>query len=112
MTTTQFNFKTNDNAVIEDWLPGDLREQTVEFSMKEADGYGKQVIDSQAATIEEYDGERSDDGMTRVSIELDSADTSNVGEYFGEFEATYEDGRVETFPKERYYFVTFTADIA
>jgi len=108
---TEYVTKTNDSLTIEQWLPGDLREGTVEFSMKPVVARGNVTVSEQDATVEEYDGERGDAGESRVQYTIQPAALSEAGEYFGEFEATYPDGDVVTFPKGKYYFIKVRGDI-
>lgn len=109
--STEYTFKSNDTKpVIEDQLPGDLTEAggSVVFSMKPVGPEGP-IVERENASIGQY---RKADDVTDVSYELEESETSDSGEYLAEFEATYPDGEVQTFPKGKYYFITIREDIA
>jgi hypothetical protein len=50
------------------------------------------------------------DGLVRYDWQ--AADTDTIGSYQAEFEVTYEDGTVETFPNDGYIRVEIISDIA
>tara|TARA_R110000737_G_scaffold3850_1_gene12776 strand:- start:746 stop:1066 length:321 start_codon:yes stop_codon:yes gene_type:complete len=90
-----FNIKQNDTspslqATLKDALlvPVDITSATVKFHMKSLDGVVK--ID-ETMTITDASG-----GV--VKYDWQTGDTSTVGTYYVEFEVTYADGAVETFP--------------
>jgi hypothetical protein len=110
MSKHTYTFKTNDAPQITDFLDGNLTLDgaSVAFSMKPVVARGTKTVDSASATIHEFDGERD---VTEVSYTLDSADTSESGDYVAEFEATYDDGRIETYPNGRYYFISIEDEV-
>lgn len=46
-----------------------------------------------------------------VGFTFSGAQTADAGEYFAEFEVTYADGAIETFPGEKYILVTIPQDL-
>lgn len=63
---------------------------TVTFSMKSPTG--SLVIDKQPATFSTVGGK------TRFLYQWQAGDSATVGDHIAEFEVTYEDGGVESFP--------------
>lgn len=110
MSKHTYTIKTGDAPKIVDYLDGNLTLSgaSVAFSMKPVVARGTVTVDSQNVTIHEYDGERD---VTKVSYTLNSADTSEKGDYLAEFEATYDDGEVLTFPRGRYYFISIESEV-
>lgn len=106
MSDTEYNFKTNDAGIISDTIQGKVT--SVDFSMKPVVSRGVVTVDAQSATIGEYDGEEDE---TEVSYQLDSADTTDSGDYLAEFEATTEDGQTITYPRGRYYFISIEEEV-
>ena len=47
-----------------------------------------------------------------VQYDWDAADTDTIGSYQAEFEVTYVDGTIETFPNDGYVRVEIIRDIA
>ena len=47
----------------------------------------------------------------RVRVNWETGETDTVGTYYVEFEATYNDGSIETFPNNGYIRVEITDDI-
>lgn len=90
-----FSIKQNDTspslqATLKDstQTPVDLTGATVMFHMKSVDGTIK--VDSQMTITNEAGGV--------VQYDWQSGDTDTVGTYYVEFEVTYADSSVETFP--------------
>ena len=52
----------------------------------------------------------ADEGIVRY--DWDAADTDTIGSYQAEFEVTYADGSIETFPNDGYIRVEIISDIA
>jgi hypothetical protein len=80
----------------------DLTASTVRFHMRLV-GTDTATIDSAAQIVEE------DNGVVRYIWV--AGDTSVVGSYEAEFELTYVDGSIETFPNNGYIGVEITGDI-
>ena len=76
---------------------------TVVFHMK--DGDGNVVVDGGAATV-------TDAAAGEVRYDWQAGDTDEAGIFYGEFEVTYADASVETFPNSGYLTIAITADIA
>lgn len=90
-----FRIKQNDTspslqATLSDanLVPVDLSGATVVFHMKSVDGT---LILSEGMTVTDSTG-----GV--VQYDWQTGDTSDAGTYYVEFEATYNDGAIETFP--------------
>ena len=81
----------------------DLIDASVRFHMR-AIGGNAAAVDA-AATIVNAAG-----GL--VQYDWDAADTADVGSFQAEFEVTYSDGTVETFPSNGYIRVEIIDDIA
>lgn len=77
---------------------------SVAFSMRVRDG-GPTVIEREAASVE---GDPAD-GVVRY--DWTPADTATAGRFEAEFEVTYADGAVETFPNEGFIIVMIAGDI-
>jgi len=77
---------------------------TVVFNMRPRGG-GAVVVDRAAASIE---GDPSE-GVVRY--DWDPADTAAAGRFEAEFEVTYTDGTVETFPNNDFIVVNIMGDI-
>jgi hypothetical protein len=80
----------------------DLTGSTVRFHMRLV-GNETAMIDESAQIVEE------DNGVVRYIWQ--TGDTSVVGSYEAEFELTYVDGSIETFPNNGYIGVEITGDI-
>lgn len=76
---------------------------TVRFHMR-AVGSTTIVVDEAATIVTDLDG--------LVRYDWQAADTDTIGSYQAEFEVTYSDGSVETFPNDGYIRVEITDDIA
>lgn len=81
----------------------DLINATVRFHMR-AIGSTTAIVDASAAIINDAGG--------IVQYNWDAADTAEVGSFQAEFEVTYPDGTIETFPSSGYIRVEITDDIA
>lgn len=86
----------NDNLI-------DLTSATVRFHMRPI-GSTTVTVDAAAVVVNEDQG--------AVKYVWDAADTDTVGSYQAEFEVTYYDGSIETFPNDGYIRVEITDDIA
>lgn len=82
--------------------PVSLTGATVKFIMRAVDASTTKV-DSAATVVDSSAG--------RVRYTWVAADTDTVGEFEAEFEVTYSDGGVETFPKVGYITVTIADDV-
>ncbi len=80
----------------------DLTGATVRFHMKDSSGAIK--VDA-AATIK-----TANPGV--VQYDFTAADTDTEGTFTAEFEVTYGDGSIETFPNDGYITVVIKADLA
>ena len=81
--------------------PIDLNGASVRFHMRRAGG---PVVVDAAATIVTAAA-----GLVRYSWA--GSNTNTVGSYLAEFEVTYADGAVETFPNDRNLLVDIMADL-
>lgn len=82
--------------------PIDLTNASVRFHMRTLSG--TTVVNAVAAIVTAATG--------LVRYDWQAADTANVGTYQAEFEVTYPDNTVETFPNSGYIRVQITDDIA
>jgi hypothetical protein len=76
---------------------------TVVFSMKKPSG--SVIINRQPVTIED-----ETTGVFRYPFK--ASETVQTGDFIGEFEVTYLDGTIETFPSSEYIDITIIGDIA
>tara|TARA_B110000858_G_scaffold11968_1_gene12237 strand:- start:437 stop:760 length:324 start_codon:yes stop_codon:yes gene_type:complete len=83
--------------------PVDLIGTTVKFHMRPI-GSSTASIDATASVISEPNG--------IVQYNWVAGDTSDIGSYQAEFEVTYSDGNVETFPNSRYINVEIIDNIS
>ena len=104
-----FNLKQNDTSpniqaqlLDGDGFPIDVSQATVRFHVRNAEG--TVIIDEPAVILVGTDG--------TVEYGWDAADTATAGTYQGEFEVTYESGKIETFPNASYIEIVITDDIA
>lgn len=104
-----FNLKQNDTfpsmeAVLLDGngFPVDLTRASVRFHMRNAAGA---VVIDEAAIV-------TDEVAATVAYYWTAADTQTVGNFSAEFEVTYQDGNIETFPNASYIEIIITDDIA
>ena len=81
-----------------------LTDATVRFHMRPI-GAASTVVDASADVVV------SAVATGLVQYDWDAADTATVGIYQGEFEVTYSDGTIETFPNNGYITVEVTDDI-
>lgn len=111
MSNTDYSFRTGDQPEISIELPGNLTKQgaSVVFNMRSVVDRGATAISREDATVGEYD---DDDDVTTVTYSFSQGELSDAGEYLAEFEASYADGTIESFPQGRYYFVRVTEEIA
>jgi hypothetical protein len=103
-----FHLKQNDTspALLYRLDPAvNLAGATVVFNMRPRGG-GTVVVDREAASI---DGDPAN-GVVRY--DWDPADTAAAGRFEAEFEVTYTDGTVETFPNDGFIVVQIGGDIA
>lgn len=110
MSKHTYNIRTGDAPVISDNIDGNLtiNNASVNFSMKPVVARGEITIDSVDATIGQYDDETD---TTEVSYQVSSTDTQSAEDYLAEFEVTYGDGEVLTYPRGRYYFISIEESI-
>ena len=80
-----------------------LTSADVRFHMRKISS-GAVVVDNAASVV------TADQGLVRYDWQSD--DTASIGSYLAEFEVTYGDGTVETFPNDRYIRVEIIDDIA
>jgi Rib/alpha/Esp surface antigen-like repeat protein len=80
----------------------DLINATVRFHMR-AIGSTTATIDADASVVNEPQG--------IVQYDWVAEDTATIGSYQAEFEVTYPDGTIETFPNDGYIRVKITDDI-
>jgi hypothetical protein len=76
---------------------------SVRFHMK-APGASSAKVDAAATLVDGANGV--------VKYEWQAADVDTVGVYKGEFEVTYSNGDVETFPSDHYIYVEIIDDLA
>jgi len=81
----------------------DLTSASVRFHMRSL-GSGQVVVDAAATVVTALDG--------LVRYDWIAADTSAIGSYHAEFEVTYADASIETFPNDGYIRVEILDDIA
>lgn len=109
---SDYYIKTGDAPEISADLPGNLAESgaSVTFSMKPVVARGTKTVDAQTVSVSDgdYDGEADE---TSVSYTLSSSDTSEAGDYLAEFEATYADGEIISYPRGRYFYISISEDV-
>lgn len=81
----------------------DLTGASVRFHMRQI-GSTQVTVDEAATVVTAASGE--------IRYDWDTADTATTGSYQAEFEVTYADGSIETFPNDGYIRVEITDDIA
>lgn len=81
----------------------DLIDASVQFHMRSFGSSGN-VVDAAATVIDAATG--------IVQYNWIADDTDTIGSYEAEFEVTYPDGTIETFPNDGYIRVEITDDIA
>lgn len=109
MATNAFYIKQNDTSpayrvTLKDGNgdPVDVTAATIRFHMMDADGTVK--VDAAGSIVTAASG--------IVEYEWSAADTDTVGTYRAEFEVTYSDGTIGTFPNSSYNIVKIFDDIA
>lgn len=105
-----FNIKQNDTgpamlATLQDASGAavNLTGASVRFHMRSVSG-GNPVVDASATVV------TAASGIVRYNWAAE--DTDSVGTYQAEFEVTYADGSIETFPNDGYIAVQIVDDIA
>lgn len=88
----------------ENGLAVDLTGATVVFSMRDASTQTLKVNESTANVTSPTDGE--------VQYEWNTGDTDTVGSYEAEFEVTYSDSTIETFPNTTYIEIDVIEEVA
>lgn len=81
----------------------DITGASVRFHLKPI-GSSAVTVDAPATIVTALDG--------LVRYDWQAADTDTIGSYQAEFEVTYGDGTVETFPNDGYIRVEIISDIA
>ncbi len=76
------------------------------FSMRPKGSNNAAVIDRQGATVV------TAQDTPQVRYDWEAADTATAGFFEAEFEVTYADGSIETFPNYGYIGVAISQDIA
>jgi hypothetical protein len=102
LASTSFHITENDTAppveaTLKAGTPAaavDLQSSTVEFHMVDAEGTEK--VNSAANLDQVTDG--SDGTKGKVSYDWAAADTDTVGKYKAEWQITFSDGTIRTFP--------------
>jgi hypothetical protein len=110
MPEETFYIKQNDTA---SFLTRDLKDAfgspvnvtgaTVVFSMREKPA-GTVKVDAQAAVVVAA-------GTGRVRYEWTAANTNTANEYEGEFQVTYADGKIQSFPNYGHIPIIVTDDV-
>lgn len=101
-----FYLKTGDTSPIIQYTLSptvDLTGATVVFNMKDASGTS--VVDRGAASAVSP----ATDGVVQYAWQ--SADTDTAGSFRGEFEVTYSDATIETFPNYGYITIRISGDL-
>lgn len=91
------------NLVLPDKTPAQLAGSTVLFHMRNSRGTGSTLVGS--ATIVNA-------SAGQVRYDWDPADTALVGDYEAEFQVTYSDGKIETFPNDGFLEVSIPEQLA
>ena len=93
------------NAVLthDDNVAVDLTGATVKFHMKDA-FEGTVLVDQPAVIVDSAAG--------KVRYDWDAADTAQAGCFPAEFEVTFSDGVIETFPNDENLTIIIAEDIA
>lgn len=85
-----------------DGAPVDLAGATVKFYMRAVGGTAAKV--SAAATV-------VDASAGSVKYQLTVGDSDTAGNYYGEFEVTFSDGKIETYPADTYLQIEVIEDL-
>src|SRR5690242_14265458 len=80
---------------------------SVSFNM--ADSAGTLKVNAGAGTIVQ---QASSTQQAIVKYQWQAGDTDTAGQYNGEFQVTFNDSRVETYPNDRYITIEVFADLA
>lgn len=91
------------NLLDGDSTAADLTGATVKFLMRR-EGRSDAKVDAEASVV-------GDPAEGIVSYQWQAADTDTAGDYEAEFEVTFSDGRVATFPSDGYISVKVLADV-
>lgn len=105
-----FSIKQNDTspqiaAILKDGAGNaiDLTSATVRFHMKKV-GATSATVDADATIVDEDAGS--------VKYVWTAADTATAGSFQAEFEVTYTNGQIETFPNDQSIAIVITEDLA
>lgn len=94
----EIEYKQGDSVPLQATLPVDLTNASVQFKLSDEKG-GTAIIDS-GATIKD-----ASNGV--VAYQWQSGETDRTGAYYIEWEVTYGDGGVETFPRDGFDVIHF-----
>lgn len=89
--------------------PANLQNTSVRFFMKPMEGYTAPAVEGDAL-VEQF-GDGLDGTMGRVSYQWAPNDLDIPGGYYAEWQVTYADGHIETFPNDRYVTVAVVEDL-
>jgi hypothetical protein len=116
MPEADFNLRQGDTSsllarTLRDELadPVDLEGASVRFHMTSIAG-GEPKVDEAAAN--EQVGNGSDGSKGKVEYAWQADDTDTPGLFLGEFQVTFANGKVQTFPNNRYLLIRITAQLA
>jgi len=84
--------------------PHNLTGATVVFSMVSEIGETPKIDEGSVTIVDALAGE--------VRYSFDAVDTDTVGTFYGEFEVTFSDGRILTFPEGEYIIINIIEEIA
>lgn len=108
--------KTGDTAPIvqatlldADSAPVDIAGATVRFVMATSPGGGAAVVDAAAVNAQVTTG--ADGTKGKVTYAWVAEDTATAGSYVAEFEVTFSDGSVQTFPTTGFLDCTISDDL-
>ena len=111
--------KRNDNRIAleatlkkPDGTAEDLTDATVKFIMRAgrfSNRYGKYEYNEEATINRAVDTVDAEAG--KVWMVFTTEELSTEGWYLAEFEATYQDGRVETYPNDKYITILIIKDL-
>lgn len=87
----------------------DLSGATVKFIMATSSTPRSVVVDAAATLVQVGDG--SDNSRGKVRYDWLAADTATAGSYVAEFEVTFSDLKVQTFPTQGFVDVTIVDDL-
>lgn len=80
----------------------DISAASIRFHMRQI-GSSQITVDAQATIVDALAGE--------IRYDWQAADTAKIGSYQAEFEVTYADASIETFPNDGYIRIQITEDI-